>query len=86
MNIANRDESRVAQQLVDIVHRLTGFRGELNADDNFLEVTGFSSIQVVRLAAELEGKFGIKFGAELGDFDALTSLRTLARFVVVRCP
>ncbi len=84
MTMSGGRELRVAQELRQLVNHLTGFHGELGIDDNLLERTGFNSIQLVLLVAELEARFGIRFGADIGDFKALTSLRTLAQFVAVR--
>ncbi|GJF28389.1 hypothetical protein KNE206_10890 [Kitasatospora sp. NE20-6] len=54
---------------------------ELDQDDNFMRVLNLDSLDAVELTVRLGSDFGIEFGAEPDDLDALESLTALVALV-----
>ncbi|MDR3031581.1 MAG: acyl carrier protein [Kitasatospora sp.] len=54
---------------------------ELDRDDDFMRVLNLDSLDAVELTVRLGSDFGIEFGAEPEDLDALESLDALVALV-----
>lgn len=57
---------------------------ELADDDNFMRALNMDSLDAVELTVRLSGDFGVEFGAEADDLDALESLTALIDLVARR--
>lgn len=71
--------SRLAQTLGEIKKR--DVTAELEQDDNFMRVLNLDSLDAVELTVRLGSDYGIEFGEEAEDLDALESLTTLVALV-----
>ncbi|GAA0679610.1 hypothetical protein GCM10010193_36520 [Kitasatospora atroaurantiaca] len=57
---------------------------ELADDDNFMRALNMDSLDAVELTVRLSSDFGVEFGAEADDLDALESLTALIDLVTRR--
>ena len=57
---------------------------ELDQDDNFMIVLNLDSLDAVELTVQINDRYGIEFGAESTDLDALASLSALVDLVIRR--
>jgi acyl carrier protein len=71
--------TRLAQTLSEIKKR--DVTADLDQDDNFMRVLNLDSLDAVELTVRLGGDYGIEFGEEAEDLDALESLSTLVALV-----
>ncbi|MFG3642549.1 acyl carrier protein [Micromonospora sp. NPDC047762] len=70
---------RLADTLATIKKR--DVSAELAADDNFMRALNLDSLDAVELTVRLGSEYGIEFGEEIEDLDALESLSTLVALV-----
>jgi acyl carrier protein len=70
---------RLAETLADIKKR--DVSAELAANDNFMRALNLDSLDAVELTVRLGADYGIEFGAEPEDLDALESLTALVALV-----
>jgi acyl carrier protein len=74
-------DAPITRDLAALIKEISRFEGELDADDDFLTKAALTSLQTVQLTVRLDDRFGIKFGTEAEDFEALASLGRLAELV-----
>lgn len=71
----------LADGLRGIICRITGYDSVIELDAPFLELTSMSSLQTVQMTVSLDTDYGVKFGMEPEDFEALESLDRLVDLV-----
>ncbi len=71
----------VEENIRKTIKSITKFEGDIASDAPFLETTSMSSLQTVQLTVALDSAYGIKFGMDPEDFEALESLQKLVELV-----
>jgi len=56
-------------------------RADLTNDENFMRVLNLDSLDAVELTVKINDRFGVEFGAEASDLDALDNLTALVDLV-----
>jgi len=56
-------------------------RADLTNDENFMRVLNLDSLDAVELNVKINDRFGVEFGAEASDLDALDNLTALVDLV-----
>jgi len=69
------------EMVTKIIKDITKYELDLPLSSPFLETTSMSSLQTVQLTVALDSDFGIKFGMDPEDFEALESLQKLVNLV-----
>ena len=78
--------NEIEQSLVALLGEIGGSRQPTGETGSLLRDYGLDSLQAVQLIAKLEHRYGVVFGAEPGDMEALGSLGRLAGWVARRAP
>lgn len=71
-------------QLIALVRQIHRGAPPTDGGDDLVRDWGLTSMQLVQLIVRIEGAFGIPFGSEPQDFDALGDLSRLAALVAGR--
>ncbi|MCZ3387505.1 MAG: acyl carrier protein [Actinomycetia bacterium] len=80
------DTCAIRDEIVTILTQIKGrdVGSELAADDDFMRKLHLDSLDAVELTVRLGSDFGVEFGAEAEDLDALESLQALVVLVTRR--
>jgi acyl carrier protein len=78
--------TQIEQALRDLLGEIAGRREPIGQTGSLLGDYGLDSLQAVELIARLEQRYGVVFGADPGDMEALESLAGLAAWVTRRAP
>lgn len=76
-------EDSVARKVRDVLTELksSDVPSGFSAEDDFMRILDLDSFDAVRLTARMHEVFGIEFGAEPDDVDALTRFGSLVELV-----
>jgi acyl carrier protein len=76
----------VRDELVEMlgVIKRRDVRADLTHDENFMRVLNLDSLDAVELTVKINDRFGVEFGAEASDLDALDNLTALVDLVARR--
>ncbi len=55
---------------------------QVKDEDNFVEILGLNSIQVIMLITKVENEFNIPFGDNIDDIDSIQSCREISKTII----
>jgi acyl carrier protein len=70
-------------QMLGVIKR-RDVQADLAHDENFMRVLNLDSLDAVELTVKINDRFGVEFGAEASDLDALDNLTALVDLVARR--
>lgn len=79
--IPARTRAGLARELAAMVGRITLREAEFGEEDAFLEKSGMSSLQTVQFTVKLDELFGLKFGTDPEDFEAMTRFGSMVDLI-----
>jgi acyl carrier protein len=83
MTVHTATAETVRAALADMLSEIKHYdvRADLGRDDNFMRVLNLDSLDAVELTVKINERFGLEFGADPNDLDALENLTALVDLV-----
>lgn len=76
-----RNRADLSGELAAMVGRITQRDAFFGEDDAFLEKSGMSSLQAVQFTVKLDELYGLKFGTDPEDFEAMTRFGSMVDLI-----
>ena len=78
--------SRKLKEIIASIKKIPVSDVDLNFDDDFIQKYNLDSLDSVALTIEMGSIFGISFGEQIDDIDALSSFGLLVNLIESRAP
>lgn len=87
MSLNKSDQDLVEKILTEVIAKIKKVETcdiSINRDDDFMKKINLDSLDAVQLTVKLNEKFGLQFGSERDDLDALNSFGSLVDLILSR--